>query len=130
MYRIRKNLLVLFTVWMVVLGVAGGVLLRFAWPGGYFACYPAVPVCCYLSGVCSVGLFRACGRRDPRQRVTLCMLCKAAKLLLSVLLVGACRLWLGECLPAFAGTLAVFYLVALVFETRIFFQIEVMQKRI
>ena len=123
--KTKRNFIWWHTLFAVISGALGAVILHFALPGHYFGGYPFIPIYFYFFGLFSIYAFDACRRHAPQRMLLL----KMIKMILSLILVLIYCLAVREEARAFLLTFILFYLIYLVFETWFFFSFELNQKR-
>jgi len=124
--KTKRNFIALNTLFAILSGAAGAVILHIALPGHYFGGYPFIPVYFYIFGLFSIYMFDACRRHAP-QKLYLAM--KMIKMILSLILLLIYCLAVREEAKAFLLTFISFYLLYLIYETWFFFSFEVNLKR-
>ena len=67
--KTKRNFIGLNTLFAILSGAAGALILHIALPGHYFGGYPFIPVYFYFFGLASIYMFDAC-RRDSAEIVT------------------------------------------------------------
>ena len=123
--KTKRNFIWWHTLFAVISGALGAVILHFALPGHYFGGYPFIPIYFYFFGLFSIYAFDACRRHAPQRMLLL----KMIKMILSLILVLIYCLAVREEARAFLLTFISFYLIYLIFETWFFFSFELNQKR-
>ena len=116
--KTKRNFIWWHTLFAVISGALGAVILHFALPGHY-----------YFFGLFSIYAFDACRRHAPQRMLLLYLATKMIKMILSLILVLIYCLAVREEARAFLLTFILFYLIYLVFETWFFFSFELNQKR-
>jgi len=109
--KTKRNFIGLNTLFAILSGAAGALILHIALPGHYFGGYPFIPVYFYIFGLFSIYMFDACRRHAPQKM--LLIYCLAVR----------------EEAKAFLLTFISFYLLYLIYETWFFFSFEVNLKR-
>lgn len=127
--KTKRNFICLNTLFAVLSGVSGAMILHFALPGHYFGGYPFIPVYFYLFGLFSIQMFDACRRHAPQRLLLLYMAIKVIKMILSLLLLVIYCIAVREEAKAFLLAFVLFYLLYLIYETWFFFTFEMNQKR-
>ena len=127
--KTKRNFIGLNTLFAILSGAAGALILHIALPGHYFGGYPFIPVYFYIFGLFSIYMFDACRRHAPQKMLLLYLAMKMMKMILSLILVLIYCLAVREEARAFLLTFILFYLIYLVFETWFFFSFELNQKR-
>ena len=105
--KTKRNFIWWHTLFAVISGALGAVILHFALPGHYFGGYPFI----------------------PQRMLLLYLATKMIKMILSLILVLIYCLAVREEARAFLLTFISFYLIYLIFETWFFFSFELNQKR-
>ena len=108
--KTKRNFIWWHTLFAVISGALGAVILHFALPGHYFGGYPFIPIYFYFFGLFSIYAFDACRRHAPQRMLLLYLATKMIKMILSLTFIS-------------------FYLIYLIFETWFFFSFELNQKR-
>ena len=116
--KTKRNFIALNTLFAILSGAAGAVILHIALPGHYFGGYPFIPV-----------YFDACRRHAPQKLSLLYLAMKMIKMILSLILLLIYCLAVREEAKAFLLTFISFYLLYLIYETWFFFSFEVNLKR-
>ena len=127
--KTKRNFIALNTLFAILSGAAGAVILHIALPGHYFGGYPFIPVYFYIFGVFSIYMFDACRRHAPQKLSLLYLAMKMIKMILSLILLLIYCLAVREEAKAFLLTFISFYLLYLIYETWFFFSFEVNLKR-
>ena len=127
--KTKRNFIWWHTLFAVISGALGAVILHFALPGHYFGGYPFIPIYFYFFGLFSIYAFDACRRHATQRMLLLYLATKMIKMILSLILVLIYCLAVREEARAFLLTFILFYLIYLVFETWFFFSFELNQKR-
>lgn len=65
--KTKRNFIALNTLFAILSGAAGAVILHIALPGHYFGGYPFIPVYFYIFGLFSIYMFDACRRHAPQK---------------------------------------------------------------
>ena len=118
--KTKRNFIWWHTLFAVISGALGAVILHFALPGHYFGGYPFIPIYFYFFGLFSIYAFDACRRHAPQRMLLLYLATKMIKMILSLILVLIYCLAVREEARAFLLTFILFYLIYLVFETWFF----------
>lgn len=129
MSKTKRNFICLNTLFSILSGGAGAVILHIALPGHYFGGYPFIPVYFYLFGLFSIQMFDVCRRHAPQKLLLLYMAIKVIKMIFSLLLLVIYCIAVGEEIKAFLLTFVSFYLLYLIYETWFFFSFELNLKR-
>ena len=127
--KTKRNFIGLNTLFAILSGAAGALILHIALPGHYFGGYPFIPVYFYIFGLFSIYMFDACRLHAPQKMLLLYLAIKMVKMILSIILVLIYCIAVREEAKAFLLTFISFYLIYLIFETWFFFSFEVNQKR-
>ena len=127
--KTKRNFIGLNTLFAILSGAAGALILHIALPGHYFGGYPFIPIYFYFFGLFSIYAFDACRRHAPQRMLLLYLAIKMVKMILSIILVLIYCITVREEAKAFLLTFISFYLIYLIFETWFFFSFEVNQKR-
>ena len=127
--KTKRNFIGLNTLFAILSGAAGALILHIALPGHYFGGYPFIPTYFYLFGLFSIYMFDACRQHAPQKMLLLYLAIKMVKMILSIILVLIYCLAVREEAKAFLLTFISFYLIYLIFETWFFFSFELNQKR-
>lgn len=125
---VKKKFVLSLTVLMVALSGGGALAFQALLPEYYFAWYPSIPVFFYLFGLFYISMFGYCYRVSPQRMIAVYLMAKAAKMMLSILILSVYAVAVGHQVLAFAGTYIIFYVAFLVFETRFFFRFEMKHK--
>ncbi|MEG1562840.1 MAG: hypothetical protein RR365_03810 [Bacteroides sp.] len=120
----KRNFLAILTLFTVVLGGVGALMLHYLTPGHYFGGYPLIPVYFYLYGVFYIYMFDACRYHAPKKMVMLFMGTKVLKMLTSVFLLIIYCVAVPDSAVAFLLTFVAFYLGYLIYESWFFFVYE------
>ena len=81
--KTKRNFIALNTLFAILSGAAGAVILHIALPGHYFGGYPFIPVYFYIFGLFSIYMFDACRRHAPQKLSLLYLAMKMIKMILS-----------------------------------------------
>ena len=127
--KTKRNFIGLNTLFAILSGAAGALILHIALPGHYFGGYPFIPVYFYIFGLFSIYMFDACRRHAPQKMLLLYLAMKMMKMILSLILLLIYCLAVREEARAFLLTFISFYLLYLIYETWFFFSFEVNLKR-
>lgn len=127
--KTKRNFIGLLTLFTVLSGLAGALILHEALPGHYFGGYPFIPVYFYLFGLFGIYMFDACRRHSPQKLVLLYMGMKVIKMVLSIFLLLIYCIAVHEEARAFLLTFILFYLLYLIYEMWFFFSFEVNRER-
>ena len=127
--KTKRNFIGLNTLFAILSGAAGALILHIAQPGHYFGGYPFIPVYFYIFGLFSIYMFDACRRHAPQKMLLLYLAMKMMKMILSLILLLIYCLAVREEARAFLLTFISFYLLYLIYETWFFFSFEVNLKR-
>ena len=127
--KTKRNFIALNTLFAILSGAAGAVILHIALPGHYFGGYPFIPIYFYFFGLFSIYAFDACRRHAPQRMLLLYLATKMIKMILSLILLLIYCLAVREEAKAFLLTFISFYLLYLIYETWFFFSFEVNLKR-
>ena len=127
--KTKRNFIWWHTLFAVISGALGAVILHFALPGHYFGGYPFIPVYFYIFGLFSIYMFDACRLHAPQKMLLLYLAIKMVKMILSIILVLIYCIAVREEAKAFLLTFISFYLIYLIFETWFFFSFDVNHKR-
>ena len=69
--KTKRNFIWWHTLFAVISGALGAVILHFALPGHYFGGYPFIPIYFYFFGLFSIYAFDACRRHAPQRMLLL-----------------------------------------------------------
>ena len=127
--KTKRNFIGLNTLFAILSGAAGGLILHIALPGPFFGGDPFLPVFFYIFGLFSIYIFDACRRHAPQKMLLLYLAMKMMKMILSLILLLIYCLAVREEARAFLLTFISFYLLYLIYETWFFFSFEVNLKR-
>ena len=127
--KTKRNFIGLNTLFAILSGAAGALILHIALPGHYFGGHPFIPVYFYIFGLFSIYMFDACRRHAPQKMLLLYLAMKMMKMILSLILLLIYCLAVREEAKAFLLTFISFYLLYLIYETWFFFSFEVNLKR-
>ena len=127
--KTKRNFIALNTLFAILSGAAGAVILHIALPGHYFGGYPFIPVYFYIFGLFSIYMFDACRQHAPQKMLLLYMAMKVMKMLLSVILLVVYCFAVREEAKLFLLTFILYYIVYLIYETWFFFTYEVGKKQ-
>jgi len=127
--KTKRNFIGLNTLFAILSGAAGALILHISPPGDYFGGYPFIPVYFYIFGLFSIYMFDACRRHAPQKMLLLYLAMKMMKMILSLILLLIYCLAVREEAKAFLLTFISFYLLYLIYETWFFFSFEVNLKR-
>lgn len=127
--KTKRNFICWHTLFAVICGAIGAVILHFALPGHYFGGYPFIPVYFYFFGLFSIYMFDACRRYAPQKMLLLYLAIKVVKMVLSLILLVTYCFVVREEAQAFLLTFISFYLLYLIFETWFFFSFELNRER-
>lgn len=125
---IKKRYVKELTAVSVVAGAAGTVACHLFVPGGCFAWYASVPAFFFLFGLFYIRVFAFSCTLGEGKIAMAHLVCKALKLILSVLLLLFYGFVIGREVVAFTAVFLFFYFTFLIFETRFFFRFEVKLK--
>ena len=85
--KTKRNFIGLNTLFAILSGAAGALILHIALPGHYFGGYPFIPVYFYIFGLFSIYMFDACRRHAPQKMLLLYLAMKMIKMILSLILL-------------------------------------------
>lgn len=128
--KLRTRMIVTLIVILILAGIAGWLLLRFAIPQYYFRWYPAIPLYFIVLSIVMAVEMRHQSKRRPAKILTVLMIMRVIKLLLTI---GTLLLyyWLvDEQMVAVALTMLAFYFLHLFVETYLFYRFEKQTKQI
>ena len=77
--KTKRNFIWWHTLFAVISGALGAVILHFALPGHYFGGYPFIPIYFYFFGLFSIYAFDACRRHAPQRMLLLYLATKMIK---------------------------------------------------
>ncbi len=124
MKKAVNRLLMLHTVLLFFLGVAGWIILRFLFPGMEVKLYFIIPLFFYLIGVVLFWRFGKVSVENPFKTTTLYMRIRVLKVLVSIVIIVLYWVLNKSGFRPFAMTFAAFYLIYLVWETALFLKLE------
>ena len=127
--RTKLNFIALLTVFSVVCGMGGWLILHYVFPETYFPGYLFIPIYFYLVGVFSIWCFDACRKKAPQKILLLYLALKVGKMILSVLVASICCVIMRESVKPFLLTFISFYVLYLIYETCFFTRFELNLKR-
>ena len=128
--KTKRNFIGLLSLFTIISGISGAVVLHKALPGHYFGGYPLIPVYFYLFGLFNIYMFDTCRRHAPKKLLLLYLAMKVMKMLLSLMLLVVYCVIVREEARAFLLTFIAFYLMYLIYETWFFFRFELNRNRI
>lgn len=120
----KRNFLGLLTLFTVVAGCVGALILHYVTPGHYFGGYPLIPVYFYIFGVFYIYMFDACRHHAPKKMVPLFLVSKVLKMIVSVFLLIIYCVAVPDSAVEFLLTFLSFYLGYLIYESWFFFLFE------
>lgn len=127
--KVKRNFIALHTLFALIVGGIGGVLLYAISPQYYFGGYPFIPLYFYLFGLFGIYMFEACQRYAPQKMLLLYLAIKGLKMFLSMAVLLLSCVIMKEQGHLFLLTFVSFYLLYLVFETWFFFSFELRLER-
>ncbi len=77
--KTKRNFIWWHTLFAVISGALGAVILHFALLGHYFGGYPFIPIYFYFFGLFSIYAFDACRRHAPQRMLLLYLATKMIK---------------------------------------------------
>lgn len=80
--KTKRNFIWWHTLFAVISGALGAVILHFALPGHYFGGYPFIPIYFYFFGLFSIYAFDTCRRHAPQRMLLLYLATKMIKMIL------------------------------------------------
>lgn len=122
--RKKRTYLICLTVFSLVAGIIGALLLQYGWPGLYFDAYPFIPVYFYIFGFTLVYMFERIRKNIQNKSLMLYISIRMMKLLISIIVLVVYGLLIQVQIKEFMFTFIVFYLLFLVFDTYFFFKFE------
>ena len=128
--KTKRNFIGFLSLYTIISGVLGAVILHEALPGHYFGGYPLIPIYFFLFGIFNIYMFDACRRNAPQKMLLLYLAMKIMKMLFSIMLLVVYCVIVREEARAFLLTFIAFYLIYLIYETWFFFKFEVNLKRL
>lgn len=120
----KRNFLIFLTLFTIVAGGAGALILHFFDPGHYFGGYPLIPVYFFIFGVFYIYMFDACRHHAPEKMMMLFLGAKVLKLFVSVFLMVIYCVAVPASATEFLLTFMSFYLGYLIYESWFFFAFE------
>lgn len=127
--KTKRNFIGLLTMFSLLCGGVGAVVLHLALPGHYFSGYPFIPMFFYLFGLFGIYMFDTCRRHAPQKLLLMYMAMKVLKMIFSLFLLMIYCWVVREEARAFLLTFIAFYLLYLIYETWFFFSFEMNRKR-
>ena len=127
---VKKRLIISMLVTIVVAGIAVGLALYYLLPAYWFRWYPLIPVFFMLLGLFMSLSMNHYSKREPKKMITILMLMRGVKILLTA---GGVLLyyWLvGERMTEVLLVTLGFYLLHLFVETYLFYRFEKATKQI
>lgn len=114
-HRFKQLFIVALTLFVVMTGWLGALLIRSFLTGHYMAAYPFIPFFFFL---CGLGFVAALHRAEQKRQsmVRMVLMLKVARIAASIIILGLYA-WLAEGkLFDFAVTYLIFYLLYMIFE--------------
>lgn len=127
--KTKRKFIVFSTLFTIVCGIMGAVILHWAIPGHYFGGYPFIPIYFYVFSLFSIYMFDACRKHAPQKMLLLYLAIKMIKMILSLILLLIYCVAVQEEAKVFLLTFISYYLLYLIYETWFFFIFEVNLKR-
>ena len=120
----KRNFLGFLTLFTLLTGGAGALILHLLEPGHYFGGYPLIPIYFFIFGVFYIYMFDACRLHAPEKMVMLFLASKVLKLIVSVFLMVIYCVAVPDSAVEFLLTFMAFYLGYLIYESWFFFVFE------
>ena len=127
--RAKKRFMKNMTILTVVLSVVIGLVYHLFMPDEYFPLFPAIPMFFYLFGLFYINMFSLAYRLGEDKIVSLFLVCKGTKFLLSILIMAIYCFAVRHEILSFVTAFLVFYMSFLIFETVYFMNIELRLKK-
>lgn len=122
--KTKRNFIMLLTLFTIICGGVGMLILHFNLPEHYFKWFPYIPIFFYVMGIASIYAFDSCRSHAPNKTGLLYMALKVVKLILSVVLLLVYCIIVKEHEKDFILSFVAYYLSYLIFETWFFFSYE------
>lgn len=127
--KTKRNFLGLLTLFTILSGSVGAVILHYLLPGSYFKGYPFILIYFFIFGVFNIYMFDACRQYAPQKLLLVYMAMKIIKFLMSAVIMVFYCVTIRACIKEFLLTFVVFYLMYLIYETWFFFTFEWNRKK-
>ena len=129
MKKLRLKFIVLLTLFIVIIGFGGWLILIHFFPTLAFYDYPIIPIFFFTVGFISINLLTRLKVDKPNKLLNTFMLIRGIKMMLAVILTTIYWLVDRAEIKSFAIMLIAFYLCYLFLETYIYIQLETWNKR-
>ena len=129
MKKLRLKFIVLLTLFILIVGFGGWLILIHFFPTLAFYDYPIIPIFFFTVGLVSINVMTRLKIDKPNKLLNTFMLIRGIKMMLAVILTTI--YWLADRaeIKSFAIMLVAFYLCYLFLETYIYIQLETWNKR-
>ena len=122
--KIKRNFLISHTLFTLLAGLIGSVILKNISTEHYFDSYPVIPTYFFIVGLGCFYLLMFCYKHAPQKLLILYLAVKVIKMLSSIFILVIYCCIAKENVHVFLLTFVTFYLVYLIFETWFFFSFE------
>lgn len=129
MKKLKHKFIILLTLFILIIGYGGWLILIHFFPQLAFTDYPLIPIFFFLVGFVSIHILTGLKIDKPNKLLNTFMLIRGIKMLLAVILTTI--YWIADRaeIKSFAIMLVAFYLCYLFLETYIYVQIETWNKK-
>lgn len=129
MKKLRLKFIVLLTLFILIVGFGGWLILIHFFPTLAFYDYPIIPIFFFTVGLVSINVMTRLKIDKPNKLLNTFMLIRGIKMMLAVILTTIYWLVDRAEIKSFAIMLVAFYLCYLFLETYIYIQLETWNKR-
>ena len=127
---VTKKYLGLSAVIFIVAAICVYLVLKCWFPTHYFSSYGLIPVIFYVLGICSIMIFDKISRTEKKNFLAAYMGSKVLRVFVSAVILIGVMMGNGLHKVDFLCVYALFYLIALIFETVFFFWYEKREKEL
>ena len=129
MKKLKRKFIVLLTLFIVVVGFGGWLILIHFFPYLAFKDYPIIPIFFFTVGLISIQILSRIRLSKPNKLLNTFMMIRGIKMLLAVIMTVIYWLVDRAEIKSFAIMLVAFYLCYLFLETYIYIQLETWNKK-
>ena len=129
MKKLKQKFIVLLTLFIVVVGFGGWLILIHFFPFLAFKDYPIIPIFFFSVGLISIHILTSLNINRPNKLLNTFMMIRGIKMLLAVIMTIVYWIIDRAEIRSFAIMLVAFYLCYLFLETYIYIQLETWNKK-
>lgn len=124
----KRNFLIYLTLFTLITGGLGALVLHYWLPEDYFGGFVFVLAYFWVFGVFNISMFDICIRKAPQKILLLHLALKVMKIILSVIVMLFYCVLVRDNIHGFLLVFIAYYLLYLIFETWFFFLFEIDRK--